>query len=115
MSEYAILIYQNDVAREKADPDTMGKLGDGHRRFMEKHAAALRGGKALHLPGTATSLRHDGTGEMNVTDGPFVETKEALGGFYLIEAADLDEALAIAADVPALDGGVEVRPVRVTA
>src|SRR5580692_2054977 len=104
MSEYAILIYQNDTARENADPGTLTKLGAGHQRFMDKHAAALRGGKALALPGTATSLRGDGAGGKSVTDGPFVETKEALGGFYLIEAADLDEALAIAADVPALDG-----------
>ena len=48
-----------------------------------------------------------------VTDGPFVETKEALGGYYLIEAADLDEAIAIAKQVPVGVGGVEVRPVRV--
>ena len=46
-----------------------------------------------------------------MTDGPFAETKEALGGYYVIEAADLDEALAIARDVPAKYGGVEVRPV----
>ena len=48
-----------------------------------------------------------------MTDGPFAETKEALGGFYLVDAADLDEALAIAKEVPAPFGGVEVRPIRV--
>jgi len=47
-----------------------------------------------------------------VTDGPFAEAKEALGGFYLVEAADLDEALELAKQVPAPFGGVEVRPVR---
>lgn len=58
-------------------------------------------------------MRPDPTGGATVTDGPFAETKEALGGYYLIEAADLDEALAIARDVPAPNGGVEVRPIRV--
>jgi len=48
-----------------------------------------------------------------VTDGPFAETKEGLGGYYLIEAANLDDAIAIAKDVPAPFGGVEVRPIRV--
>jgi hypothetical protein len=48
-----------------------------------------------------------------VTDGPFIETKEALGGYYLIEAADLDEAIGIAKQVPVRTGGVEVRPIRV--
>jgi hypothetical protein len=47
-----------------------------------------------------------------MTDGPFAETKEALGGYYVIDAADLDQALAIAKQVPAPFGGVEVRPVR---
>ena len=55
-------------------------------------------------------MRRDGTGYL-VTDGPFAETKEALGGFYVVEARNLDEALAIAQQVPAPFGGVEVRPV----
>ena len=56
-------------------------------------------------------MRPDGAGGFTVTDGPFAETKEALGGYYLIEAADLDEAIAIAKQVPAPFGGVEVRPI----
>ena len=56
---------------------------------------SLRGGHALQPTSTATSIRGDGNGGFTVTDGPFVETKEALGGYYLIEAADLDEAIAI--------------------
>ena len=78
---------------------------------MEKHGASLRGGVALENPDTATSIRRDETGDAVVTDGPFAESKEALGGTFLIEAADLDEALAIAREVPA-GIGVEVRPVR---
>ena len=60
--------------------------------------------------GTATSIRNNGA---TVTDGPFAETKEALGGYYLIEAPDLDAAIAIAKQVPHRFGGVEVRPVMV--
>jgi hypothetical protein len=77
-----------------------------HQEFAQKYGSVLRGGEALQATGTATSIR-DGV----VTDGPFAETKEALGGYYVIEADDLDQALAIARDVPAPFGGVEVRPV----
>ena len=61
---------------------------------------------------TATSIRGDGAGGFTITDGAFAETKEALGGYYLLEAADLDEAIALAKQIPAAFGGVEVRPVR---
>ena len=81
--------------------------------FQEKHGASLRGGNALQGTSTATTVRPEASGGSTVTDGPFAETKEALGGYYLVEAADLDEALAIAKDVPAPNGGVEVRPIRV--
>jgi len=80
----------------------------GHNAFGEKHASAIQGGNALWGSDTATSVRDD-----TVTDGPFAETKEGLGGYYLVEAASLDEAIAIAKDVPAPYGGVEVRPIRV--
>ena len=66
----------------------------------------LLGGNALQPTGTATTIRGD-----VVTDGPFVETKEALGGYYLIEAKDLDHALEISKLCPAPYGGVEVRPI----
>ena len=62
----------------------------------------------------ATSLRPDGSGRIHITDGPFLEAKEALGGFYLIEAADLDEVLSLAKLLPELQvthSGVEIRPV----
>ena len=70
----------------------------------------MLGGNALQPTVTATSIRGD-----VVTDGPFAETKEALGGYYLIEAADLDQALAVAKLCPAGVGGVEVRPIWDTA
>ena len=71
------------------------------------------GGHALEPTTTATSIRQNDGGDYTVTDGPFAETKEALGGYYLLEAADLDEAIALAKQVPARFGGVEVRPVMV--
>jgi len=58
-------------------------------------------------------VRKDPSGGFAVTDGAFAETKEALNGYYVIEAADLDEAVAVAKQVPARSGGVEVRPVMV--
>ena len=62
-------------------------------------------GMALEQPDTATTIRGD-----LVTDGPFIETKEALAGVFVIEARDLDHALALAKMTPIVDGGVEVRP-----
>ncbi len=117
MSEYLVLIYEDEGAWEKFDPASagkmMGKMMDEHRVFGETNGAALRGGNALEPTASATSLRRDATGKLVVTDGAFAETKEALGGYYLIEASDLDEAIAVASQVPAPFGGVEVRPIRV--
>ena len=71
-----------------------GPDSQGHADFAAANGAALRGGDALQPTATATSIRHDSSGEVTVTDGAFAETKEALGGFYLIEAGDLDAAIA---------------------
>ena len=83
-------------------------------KFGEVHGEAIRGGAALHPTSTATTVRVKGArgGDVLLSDGPYAETKEALTGFYLLEAADLDEAVRIAADIPgAWNGAVEVRPV----
>jgi hypothetical protein len=112
MAEYLILIYEDESAWDNADPEPSGKIMNEHMTFGERHGGSLRGGHALQPTSTATSLRRDSSGGIAVTDGAFAETKEALGGYYLIEAADLDEALAIAKEVPAPFGGVEVRPIR---
>jgi hypothetical protein len=82
-----------------------------HTEFGESNGEVLRGGDALQPTTTATSIRSDGDGGFTVTDGPFAETKEALGGYYVIEADDLDGAIVVAKQVPARFGGVEVRPV----
>ncbi|UOY02406.1 YciI family protein [Blastococcus sp. PRF04-17] len=109
MSEYLILIYEDEASYETATPEVIGEVMQAHDDFaagVEGLGAKLVGGKALQPTGTATTVRGS-----EVTDGPFVETKEALGGYYLVEAPDLDTALAVAKTVPARFGGVEVRPV----
>lgn len=113
MAKYAILIYEDEAGYAAGGPELFGQVMEAHGAFAEKTGAALVGGQALEPTATATSIRGDGSGGFTVTDGAFAETKEALGGFYLIEAADLDAAIEIAKTVPAALGGVEVRPVMV--
>jgi hypothetical protein len=109
MSQYLILIYEDEASYETATPEVLGEVMQAHEDFsagVEGLGAKLVGGEALQPTTTATTVRGS-----DVTDGPFVETKEALGGYYVIEAPDLDTALAVAKTVPAKFGGVEVRPV----
>jgi hypothetical protein len=110
MSQYLVLIYGDESAYAAGGADLEEQVMKGHMAFGEKHGTALAGGNALQGVETATSIRPDGPG-FTVTDGPFVETKEALGGYYLIEAGNLDEAIAIAKEIPMPAGGVEIRPV----
>jgi hypothetical protein len=109
MTQYAILIYEAESHYAGMTPEQGQQLMQAHGRFAQQigeKGGKMLGGEALQPTGTATSIRGD-----VVTDGPFAETKEALGGFYLIEARDLDQALDIAKLCPAAGGGVEVRPV----
>lgn len=105
MGQYLVLLYEDEAGWAAGGPEVEAGLA-AHRAFGTKHESAVRGGAALQPTATATSIRAG-----VVSDGPFVETKEVLGGYYLIEAEDLDTALAIAKDVPAPFGGVEVRPI----
>jgi hypothetical protein len=82
--------------------------------FGDAAAAVLRGGNALYPTSTATTVRVKGGkgGDVVTSDGPYAETKEVLSGYYVLECADLDEAVAWAAQIPAAwDGAVEVRPI----
>ena len=109
MAKYAILIYEDMNHYADASPEAWAAMLDAHSAFAKavvEHGGTVLGGEALEQVATATSIRGGA-----VTDGPFVETKETLGGFYLIEARDLDHALALAALTPAPGGGVEVRPI----
>jgi hypothetical protein len=112
MAEYLILVYGDESVLGKSDAEASNQMMKGHQVFGERNAASLRGGNALQPTASATSIREDSSGGFVVTDGPFAETKEALGGYYLVEAADLDDALALAKQVPMPSGGIEVRPIR---
>jgi hypothetical protein len=112
MGSYVVLLYQDESRSDHMSQAEQADLLAQHGAFQAKHGAAIKIGDALQRAASARTIQV-GDGSMAVTDGPFVETKEALGGFYMIEAADLDEAITIAKDVPAPHGGVEVRPVMV--
>jgi hypothetical protein len=109
MAKYLILLYEDEASYANATPELRQEVLQAHGRFQQQApetGAKILGGAALEPTSTATSIRGD-----VVTDGPFVETKENIGGYYLIEAGDLDQALKVARMVPARFGGVEVRPV----
>jgi hypothetical protein len=111
MAEYLVLIYDDAAELAQATPTAIEEELRRHEEFAGNNRAALRGGAQLAGGETATSIRRGADGTSTVTDGTFAETKEVLGGFYRIEAEDLDAALEIAKQVPAGFGGVEVRPV----
>jgi hypothetical protein len=113
MAQYLVLIYESEDLWDKAGQEGIDLAMKEHTEFGERNGDGLRGGNALQPTATATSIRSDGAGGFTVTDGPFLETKEALGGYYVIEADDLDSAIAVAKQVPARYGGVEVRPIMV--
>jgi hypothetical protein len=112
MAEYLILIYGDEAVLGNFQPDEFGQMLKDHQVFQEVNASALRGGNALQPTTTTTSVRQDSSGQFVVTDGAFAETKEALGGYYLVDVADLDEALALAKQIPIPAGGIEIRPIR---
>ena len=111
---YLCLIYDEEKklgAMSKGESDAF--MGE-YFAFTEdiKKSGHYVGGNALQPVGTATSVRVRG-GKMSTTDGPFAETKEQLGGYYLIEAKDLNDALQVASRIPSAKfGTVEVRPIQ---
>jgi hypothetical protein len=111
--KYLLLIYSSDEGWASQTPAQLQEVMGRYRVFTESVRASgqMVGGEKLEPASTATTVRIR-DGKTLTTDGPFAETKEQLGGFYLIEAKDLDEAIAIAARIPAAGYGcVEVRPV----
>lgn len=110
MDKYAIFIYDDPTVYATMSAEEWRGIVDAHSTFVKQVfelGGSLAGGEALAPTRAATSIRHGGA----VTAGPFVETAEALGGFYVVEARDLEHAVEIAALCPAPGGGVEVRPV----
>jgi hypothetical protein len=110
--KYMLLIHSGDAG------ERFGSLSEDEQKsvmgeyFAISNAAGVLGGEQLHPADTATTVRVD-DGRTLTTDGPFIEAKEALGGYYLFDAPDLDAAIELAARIPAarMGGAIEVRPV----
>jgi hypothetical protein len=108
---YALLIYEDETFWQKTPQQEIGAMMEGYRRFGEEAGERIGGGAALQPTATATTVRVR-DGERLLTDGPFAETREQFGGFYIVEAGSLDEAIDLAARIPGAESGcVEVRPV----
>jgi hypothetical protein len=111
--KYALLLYTDHDEWERTPAETQQRILQEYVALDEvmKAKGILAGGEGLEAVSTATTVRVR-DGKRSVTDGPFAETKEALGGFYVIECENLDEAIEWAAQVPdARQGSVEIRPV----
>lgn len=107
--QYAMLIYTRPGEVESLSPAEQESVSREYWALREE--PGVTGGAALQSPDTATTVRVDGQ-QVLVTDGPFADTKEIFGGFYLLEADNLDQATELAARIPAarFGGAVEIRP-----
>ncbi len=111
--QYLCLIYEDEKAWQKMPPAEAEQILREYQAYTESigKSGHLVGGNALQPTHTATTVRLR-QGKVGTTDGPFAETKEQLGGYYLLKARDLNEAIQLAARIPgARSGSVEVRPV----
>ena len=112
--QYLLMIYQNEVEYAKIDTGTSQKMSAEYEAFTKSiiQSGNFKAGDRLRPTTTATTVRIR-DGKTLTTDGPFAETREQLGGYFLVDAADLDEAIAIAGRIPAArTGSVEVRPIQ---
>ncbi|HWY70754.1 MAG TPA: YciI family protein [Terriglobales bacterium] len=113
--QYLLLIYHAESDWEKLGPAQQASIYQEYRELIQHLAEAGKyvAGDELKPTTTATTVRVR-DGRQSITDGPFAETKEQLGGYFLVNASDLDEAIAIAAQIPTVrDGSIEIRPVAV--
>jgi hypothetical protein len=115
MASYLLLIF-GDAQRWAAMTDEQWKAHDAaHESFQAAAGSKIVGTAVLEPASMATTLRSAGADGVITTDGPFLETKEAVGGYYLLEASDLDEVIKLASllpDVQVSHSGVEIRPQR---
>jgi hypothetical protein len=114
MAKYMLLIWGDAAQWDTMTPDQAQAHDAAHAAFREAAGPGVVGGEELELAPNATTMRADPAGRIVTTDGPFLETKEALGGFYLLEAVDLDEAMRLVSLLPEVragHSGVEIRPV----
>jgi hypothetical protein len=112
--QYILLIYQNEAAMQSATEKQMGEVMGAYTAYTKamRDSGAFVAGDPLRPSSTATTVRMV-DGRSKVLNGPYAETKEQLGGYYIIEVADLDAALSWAARCPGAQSGVlEVRPIR---
>ena len=112
--QYALLIYSSEAADAKMTQEEGHAVFQGYMEFTKwlNESGKSKGGDALERTANATTVRVR-NGKTTTTDGPFAETKEQLGGFYLVDAKDLDDAISIAAKIPgAKHGCIEVRPIQ---
>ena len=109
---YLVLLYGDETrAAQPGTPEWDAEMA-AYGAFSELAASAIRGGAALHLTERARTIRHTG-GEVTVTDGPFAETAEALGGYFVLEADNLDDVIEMVRHIPATSGpsgASEIRP-----
>jgi hypothetical protein len=113
--KYALTIYGDEAQRENATPEQMQEVSQAYGAVSQEmqDKGVLVAGEGLYPTPTATTLRVR-EGDRQVTDGPFAETKEQLGGFYVLDVKDLDEAIEWASKIPGAQlGSVEIRPVMV--
>jgi hypothetical protein len=111
--QYLLLIYQSEAQWESIGAIQREKIFKEYMDLVQdlQKAGKYKGGHQLQPVATATTARVRNDKKM-ITDGPFAETSEQLGGYFLVEAKDLDEALAIALRIPSVNtGSIEVRPV----
>src|SRR6476661_3034677 len=114
--QYLLMIYQNEAEYGKIDPAMSKKMLEEYGAFTQSiiQSGNFKAGDRLQPTTTATTVRVR-DGKTLTTDGPFAETREQLGGYYLIDAKDLDEAISLAARIPsAVHGSIEVRPIMPT-
>jgi hypothetical protein len=107
--QYALLIYGDEKAWEARDERDRQETHERHAKYVQllQSRGAMLGGKELNASSSASTVRNEG--DVGVTDGPYAETAEQLGGFYLVEAKDLDEAIEFAKKLP--EPIVEIRPI----
>jgi hypothetical protein len=111
--QYLLMIYGNEAGRESAPKEAVTQMTAAYTAYAEamKKAGVIRGGERLRPTSEATTVRVNG-GKTQVLDGPYADTKEQLGGFFVIDVPDLDAALSWAAKCPgASTGAMEVRPI----
>jgi hypothetical protein len=115
MAKYLVLIWGDEQTWEAATQEWYDENSKEHEAFNEAAGAAVIGGGELTASPKAVSIRTRSAEGQLISDGPYAETKEVIGGYYLLEAADLDEATRLAALIPeasAPTSGVEIRPIK---